>query len=400
MPSSRLILLLTLIVASWATAAISCPFCSALPHTISDDLEEATAAIVARFEAMTSETNGIRAYQMRIVGVLKGDPRLQGSVVEVASTHQLSNSASFWLTGFGDEPIQWSSPSSISSESITYLQGLGDLPEVGPDRLKYFLRHLQHQDNFVADDAYNEFAEASLEDIACLSGSLDREWVIRQIQDPSVPTHRRRLCWTFLSQCGTTDDAVLFDKTLQRRKVDPDFDPGMDAAIACYIALGGEPALARIEREYMSNAASEYSDSFAAISAIRVHGTDWDIIPRARLASALRLVLDRPDLADLVIPDLARWEDWSAIDRIVKLFQDSTEETSLIKPAAVRYLKSCPLPAGAEALERLRMMDSQAVELAESSMMFYSGLPSLPVPPPDHQAPTVAEKPDESRTIR
>ena len=33
-------------------------------------------------------------------------------------------------------------------------------------------------------------------------------------------------------------------------------------------------------------------------------------------------MLDRPQLADLVIPDLARWEDWSVMDRLVELFKN------------------------------------------------------------------------------
>lgn len=57
------------------------------------------------------------------------------------------------------------------------------------------------------------------------------------------------------------------------------------------------------------------------------------------------------------------------------------------------YLKTCPLPAGTEALDRLRAIDAKAVELAESSMMLYSGRASVPVPPPDpdDRTPDMAE---------
>ena len=208
-------------------------------------------------------------------------------------------------------------------------------------------------------------------------------WVISQLRDVSVPVHRRRLCWTFLSQCGTATDASLFDELLRKRQVDPTFDPGIDAAIACLIALDGERGLSRVERDFLANPDAEYVDTFAAIGAIRVHGTDLKVLPRERLATALRHVLNRPALADLVISDLARWEDWSAIDRVVELFERATEETRFVKPAAVLYLKSCPLPAAAKALEKLRTIDSTAVELAEASMMFNRGLATVPVPPPD-----------------
>ncbi len=46
--------------------------------------------------------------------------------------------------------------------------------------------------------------------------------------------------------------------------------------------------------------------------ALRVLGQETDLIPKQRLVAALRNMLDRPQLADLVIPDLARWQDWGA----------------------------------------------------------------------------------------
>ena len=81
--------------------------------------------------------------------------------------------------------------------------------------------------------------------------------------------------------------------------------------------------------------------------------------------------------------------------RLARTFYGSGVQTQLLKPAVVRYLKSCPLPAASKALQELRAIDSIAVQSAESSMMFYSGFASVPVPPPDDQAAN-NEKPDVS----
>jgi hypothetical protein len=339
---------------------------------------------------------------MSVTEVIKGDRELVESVIEVASIDELPSGEMFWHVGYGEEPIEWVFPKPMSRKASEYIRGLGDLPDRGPERLEYFLQHLRHADDAVAADAYNEFADATLEDIAALSSRLDRDWVISQLRDASVPVHRRRLCWTFLSQSGTKQDANLFDEILQKRNRDATFDPGMDAAIGCYLSLAGEPALARVERDYLANPDVSYLDTFAAVGAIRVHGTELSVFPRERLSAALRHVLNQPALADLVISDLARWEDWSAIDRVAMLFQEATEETRFVKPAAVLYLKSCPLPAAAESLEKLRAIDSKTVQAAEASMRFYGGLATVPVPPPDVAAessisdttvlPQVAEK--------
>ncbi|MEL6106370.1 MAG: hypothetical protein AAFU85_10050, partial [Planctomycetota bacterium] len=157
---------------------------------------------------------------------------------------------------------------------------------------------------------------------------------------------------------------------------------GLDAAIACYLALGGEEALARIERDYLASHSATDSETFAAVSAIRVHGTEFGCFPQSRLTAALRQVLNRPALADLVIADLSRLEDWSAVDRMCELFEEAPAGNRLVKPAVVLYLKTCPKPEAVTALQKLRRIDSEAVRFAEASLRMYPGLPSIPVPPP------------------
>ena len=374
------------VMISFCTCMVSaCPFCSSLPHTISDDLEESIAAVIASPEFLHATTDGTLMYRMRITKVIKGHHTLEESYIELSPSQEIASDRSFWLVGYGedDNEIGWATPREISPDGVTYLAGLKNLPEQGPRRLEYFLRFLQHEDEFIASDAYNEFAEASMQDIVSLKDKLDRKFILSQLRNPSLPIHQRRLCWTLLSQCGTPVDMRMFNESLKQRQLDPTYRPGMDAAISCFISLGGERALSRIDRDYLSNPEADTSDCFAAISAIRVHGTELKQIPRHRLAKSLHYLLDRPDMADMVIPDLARWEDWSAIDKVVDLFQQATEQTVLLKPTSVLYLKNCPLPAAKAALETLRKVDPTAVAAAETSMLFNSGRAAVPVPQPE-----------------
>lgn len=389
----RIPLHLAACVVCWVTVAHACPFCSSLAPTLSDDLEEASVAVIAQFESVSEQADEFFMCRLRITKVIKGDPALKTSAIEVLTPNQPAADSIFWLTGYGEDRIQWAAAKSISKSAVAYLQGLRGLQGSGAGRLEHFLGFLQHSDPLVAADAYNEFADASLAEIAGLRDKLDRRWVVGQVLDPSLPRHRRRLCWTFLSQCGKAADANLFDEAISKRQADATFSLGMDAAISCYLSLGGENALARIERDYLSSRDAEYLDSFSAINAIRVHGTDLKQIPRQRLARALRSVLNRTDLADLVIPDLARWEDWTALERVAELFEQSTEADRFIRQAVVLYVKNCPLPRAAKVLQRLKAVDPKAVELAEASMMLYPGLATVPVPSPaDDAASTGIEK--------
>ncbi|MEM6777095.1 MAG: hypothetical protein AAF670_05530 [Planctomycetota bacterium] len=353
---------------------------------MSDDLETSSAAVLTTRESVSMHEEGFHIYRMRVAEVIKGNPNLVDDLIEVASIEELPAADCFLHIGYGEAPTEWIHPNPMSSEAATYVRELRDLPNQGPVRLKYFLRHLRHANDLVATDAYNEFADATLKDIAALSAQIDRLWVISQLRDATVPVHRRRLCWTLLSQCGSEQDAALFDELLQQRRDNVTFDPGMDAAIGCFLTLGGECALARIERDYLENSEASYVDTFAAIGAIRVHGTELELFTRERLAASLRKVLGQPAIADLVISDLARWEDWSVVDRVSELFIDASEETCFVKPAAVMYLTTCPLPAADKSLERLRKHDPETVQAAEASMRFYSQVTTVPVPPPDVEA--------------
>ncbi|GIS58489.1 MAG: hypothetical protein CM1200mP2_07140 [Planctomycetaceae bacterium] len=55
-----------------------------------------------------------------------------------------------------------------------------------------------------------------------------------------------------------------------------------------------------------------FSETYAAMQALRFMWSYADgRIAKPRLGQSMRILLDRPKLADLVIADLARWKDWS-----------------------------------------------------------------------------------------
>jgi hypothetical protein len=89
-------------------------------------------------------------------------------------------------------------------------------------------------------------------------------------------------------------------------------------------------------------------------------------------------MLDRPQLADLVIPDLARWQDWSAMDRLVQLFKEADEQSSWVRVPVIKYLKECPLPEAKQHIEELAKIDPKVVQQANSLFP----LAGAPAPPP------------------
>ena len=140
----------------------------------------------------------------------------------------------------------------------------------------------------------------------------------------------------------------------------------LDSMIACYITLKGAKGLKLIDDLFLKNAKSSYSDSFAAIAALRFHGSEADVLKKEQIVASLRHMLNRNDLADLVIPDLARWEDWSVVEDLVSLFKDADPETSWVRMPVVNYLRACPLPKAKKYIVELEKLDPKTFKRARA----------------------------------
>jgi hypothetical protein len=81
-------------------------------------------------------------------------------------------------------------------------------------------------------------------------------------------------------------------------------------------------------------------------------------------------MLERPELADLVIPDLAKWQDWEIMPRLVQLFKDADDKSSWVRVPVVNYLRACPLPKAKEYIDELNQIDPEAVKRAKTFFPF------------------------------
>jgi hypothetical protein len=203
--------------------------------------------------------------------------------------------------------------------------------------------------------------------------------LVEWIKDPQMPADRRRLYLVMLGVCGSEKDVPMLESMLRSTKKEA--RTGLDSLIACYLTLAGKDGLETVDELFLANKQSEYADTYAAIMAIRFHGTETDVIPRAALVESLHHVLERPDLADLVIPDLARWSDWSQIDRLVELFKEADPNDNWVRVPVVNYMRACPLPKAKQAMETLKEIDPDAVKRANT---FFSA----PVPPAESTGET------------
>ena len=165
-----------------------------------------------------------------------------------------------------------------------------------------------------------------------------------------------------LAVCDQKQDADLLEKMI--RSDDRQVKSGLDALIAAYLTLKGPAGMPLVEDLFLKKKDADYTETYAAIMALRFHGQEEQAVPRARLLEALHYMLDRPQLADLVIADLARWQDWAVMDRLVTLFKNATDETSWVRVPVINYLQACPLPEAKERLAELAKLDPESVKKA------------------------------------
>lgn len=389
---------LAVVFLTGAGVAVCCPFCTTQGQTFTEEMESMDAVAIVRLIAPPSavETanpaDAVSKAKFEVIEALKGAPYAPPkSKLEALYYGSAEVGREFLIMGVlegedANSQIVWSTPIGVSSRSREYLTKLHELPKSGAERLDFFQKHLEDKEEILARDAFDEFAKAPYEEVKALKPKMDHDQLLKWIKDVDIPSSRRRLYLTMLGVCGSDKDLPLLEEML--KSDERQYKSGLDALIGCYLTLKGPEGMPLIEDLFLKNKKSEYPDTYAAIMALRFHGTEADVIPVKRVVEALRHILDRPQIADLVIPDLARWEDWDSLDRLVELYRNADEKSIFVRPPVVMFVRACPLPEAKEKLKELEKIDPAAVKRANTFFPF-----GPPKPPADAKTSTAVPSP-------
>lgn len=364
-----------------AAPALACPFCSAPSLTLSEQLAQADAVVLVEWaDAVKPEGDsaGSTTYKVRQIVKNAGDAVKKDEKITLARYRDGKTDDLFVLTGTKATVIDWSSPLEVNEASFNYMVNAPS-PEVPTEkRLEYYLKYLEFPDPMVATDAYGEFANAPYENIVPLAKLMPRDRLRKWIASPDTTVTRLGLYGLMLGLCGTEEDAELMERKIT--EVSEDFRLGIDGVMGGYLLLTGEKGLDLLDAQKLQNKEVPFSETYAAMQALRFMWTYApEKIDKDRLRQSMRGLLDRPELADLVIADLARWKDWSVQDRLMTLYGADEYNIPSIKRAIVRYLLVCTkdVPEGSDAkapphaakakklLAELREKDPKIVQEAE-----------------------------------
>ncbi len=263
----------------------------------------------------------------------------------------------------------WTSELPAIEELDAYISAIRNLPDSATERFKFYWNHLEHENEKVADDSSKELELALHEHWIANVRPFDFKPVVdlKQLRlwlkDPQVPEYRRRVYIHLLGVCGNDEDIEVLKRTIGNG-VRENPNPNLEAQIEACVLLGGLAAWDFVEQKCLQDDVSIPDTSiYSMICAVRFLDTHSKVIPRDRLLQSLHLMLDRPALADIVVKELIRMEDWSQVRRLVDLLGSADEDSKWVRLPIVQYLQACPLPEAADELKKLREI-SKAVDRA------------------------------------
>lgn len=381
----RWLALLVVLVGGLQRASSACPFCTAVAPTWRDEMAQSNYVVLVRMLDMppaadppaadpsTAERGAAGSAatappvdaMFEIVEVLKAaQPLAKKQQVKLMYVAGQPSETRFLVLGSGEVDPVWSTPTALSERGAEYMSHVARLDGDARSRLRYLQDYLQDADAMLANDAYGEFAKAPYADVRLIKDQMHRERLRAWIVDPAVDASRRRLYFTMLGICGTPEDALALEGMIQSNNRQE--RKALDAMIAGYLNLKGGEGMPLIENLFLkeTNPRAEYIDTFSAVAAIRFHLQETEAVPKQRLLEGLRHILERNELAELVIPDLARWQDWSAMDRLVELFKAVPEESTLVRALVISYLLACPMPEAKVHVDELAKIDPKSVQRA------------------------------------
>ncbi|MFM9965492.1 MAG: hypothetical protein ACKV2Q_30270 [Planctomycetaceae bacterium] len=359
----------------------ACPYCGVPQKTLTEEFTDADAVVLAQWRAGRAPAGMLGHTTFSVVELARGPKEAvkKDDQIKIAQYRAAKKGDLFLLFGTKGKEIEWNNPLEVTETAYQYIVQAPSLKTPTPKRLEYFVKFLESSDQLISNDAFGEFANAPYEDIVQVKQKLDRVKVGKWLADPETSQTRLALYGLLLGLCGNDDDARLMLAKINQPKTE--YPLGLDGLISGYLVLAGEKGLDAIDQSKIKNQKAEFNDTYAALQALRFMETYGNgRISRERLRQSLRELLNRPELADLVVRDLARWEDWSVQDRLMQLYDKEEYSLPMTKRAIIGYMlraaqtnaKPDNLPPSAVQaranLDKLRRRDPQKVADAERSL--------------------------------
>lgn len=327
-----------------AYAVPGCPFCGPTDPPFSLRLSHSDAILqVTWFSLESNAAEGTEITTFEIVDVVRNGKKIlkKGERITIPFGRDGQPGDLFLLLGKDDEEtIHWELPIEITELRFGYMRQAPS-PET-PDRLFFFLQFLDCSDSEIASDAFAEISRAAYQDVAAMADRLPRAklrtWL--SSKDPAMQV-RLGLYGMLLGLCGDESDASFLESLISTLP-DPERPRfGIDGMMAGYILLQRERGLQKLLTTKFEEPSAE--DDLLPLRNAIVFVWDYarERVPTEVLKAAMRGFLDRPRLAASVLMDLARWKDWTVLERLIVAYGHDPFDSELAKQDIVKFAIVC-----------------------------------------------------------
>ncbi len=343
-----------------------CPFCTAVQPSWAQHRQGAQVVALAQVVQ-----KGPQHTKLRILHVLKG-AFAPGAECQVPSPRVPQGVGKLALVFHWTDPPRWL-VFPADELSYAYLAQAPDPRIPWPKRLEYFARFLEHPNPSVAEDAYREFALAPYEAVAQVAPKVPEDQLRQWILDPAVPQHRKGLYGLLLALgAGGEKERLARAKFLQRllQRLPDGFRSGLDGWIGAYVLAAGTPGVRWLRQHWMAQADSGMlRHLLRALEVVHQYGPKE---LRPQLRQVARELLWRESVSAEAVRTLARWEDWAAVEEVVRLWHAPWPKKRL-RRWILAYLILCPRAEAQHALKQIQKRHPQLVQQVRRT------LPLLPL---------------------
>lgn len=233
--------------------------------------------------------------------------------------------------------------------------------------LLFFFDYLDHREPEIANDAFLEFAKATDDEIGKVAPKLSPAKLRRWLADGKTPTDRLGLYALLLGGCGREADAAFLREMIVSAKEPTSV--AIDGLLCGFIQLREKDGWDLLQ-SLLADTTSPFPQRFGALRAARFFHAWKPEATRKQVLRGLSTALTAPDISDLAIEDLRKWQWWDLTSQVLELYQSKPHDSPLVRRAIARYALTCPRPEGQRFIEELRRRDPELVKDVEDLLQY------------------------------
>lgn len=338
LPMIVVVLSLAVLVTS-VPRSLACPFClGSQPLTLRERMDTPDAALLVKWvsgDVGNIDQNVPASTTFDILQVKRGDFQV-GESFTIDRYQDGKPGERFLISGNAvDDLITWDRAIPLAEKGWHYINSLPSSEASSSDRLRHALQHLESEDDMVATDAFGVIAGSKYEELRAMRDDLPREKLRQWVFSGQPIKGQLGVYGMLLGICGDETDrqqleALALATTGEVRL-------GIDGVMGGYLLLSGEEGLDVLDKAFLMKESCARSDRYAVMQALSFIWEYGDgCITKERLRASARGQLQITDMPELLIADLARWEDWSVTDKLIARYENPPDK--LTDRAIVSFL--------------------------------------------------------------